>query len=85
MAKKNTLKSTKKQTMHNLQSKPNKNTHVVDLSKKQSIGKEVVEHTYIHPTTYYSKTKLKMSLAHMHIHTHTHTHTTSFAITFISS
>ncbi len=49
IAPKKKQKSTlKKKTMHDLQSKPTKNTHVVDLSKKQTIGKEVVEHTHTH-------------------------------------
>jgi hypothetical protein len=70
--------------MHDLQSKPTKNTHVVDLSKKQTIGKEVVEHILRGrlPTT--QKLSRKWVL-HTCIHTHTHTHTSSFAITFIAS
>jgi hypothetical protein len=107
--KKKTLKSTLKQnnawsskqthqkTMHGLRSKPTQNTHVVDLSKKQTIGKEVVEHTHTHTHTSLGErlpTTQKLSwkwVSHTCIHTHTHTHTHSHtqlllqSITFIYS
>jgi hypothetical protein len=67
--------------MHDLQSKPTKNTHVADLFKKQTIGKEVVEHTHTHTHIH---TYIQMSLQHMHTHTHTHTQLL-LQFTFIAS
>ncbi len=55
-------------TMHDLQSKPTKKPMLWTCLRKQTIGKEVVEHTHTHT---YIHTYIQMSLEHMHTNTHT--------------